>query len=422
MTAVAGVKTAQRRGLTRRHWIGLTLLGLAGLVFLVFLRGVEGGQVARFGMQTGAAAYVTLPDLSVPALPAPWLLGAAVAFLGGYQLSRASRGASNLVLGLGFVLFLFAFLVWATAGKRFSLAGMLTTTIQAATPIALGAMSGIFCERAGVINIAIEGMMLSAAFTSVLIASATDNLWLGLVAGVLTGVLLALLHAVLSVTFRVDQIVSGTVINILAAGLTSYLTARVLVVYQHLNDSGTFKATVVPVLGRIPFLGPLFFQHNVIIYLMLVLVPLVHLIIFQTRWGLRTRAVGEHPRAADTLGISVHRMRYLNVLIGGGVAGLGGAYFTLGSVGRFDELMTAGRGFIGLAAMIFGKWTPFGAFASSLIFGFADSLQTKMAILRVPIPSQFLAMAPYVFTMIVLAGLVGRAIPPAAIGRPYEKD
>lgn len=395
---------------------------MAAAVFLVFLRGVESGQVARFGLVAGGPTYVALPDLRVPALPALWVLGAAVAFLGGYQLSRAHRGASNLLLGLGFLAFLFSFLLWATAGKSFNLVGMLSSTILRATPIALGAMSGIFCERSGVINIAIEGMMLTSAFAAVLVASATHNLWIGLVAAVLTGMLLALLHALLSVTFRVDQIVSGTVINILAAGLTSYLTARILVVYQHLNDSGTFKVWPVPVLGKLPVLGPVFFQHNAIIYLMLVLVPLVHLVIFQTRWGLRTRAVGEHPRAADTLGVNVFLMRYVNVAIGGGVAGLGGAYFTLGSVGRFDELMTAGRGFIGLAAMIFGKWTPGGAFASSLIFGFADSLQIKMAILAVPIPSQFLAMAPYLFTMIVLAGLVGRAIPPAAIGRPYEKD
>jgi simple sugar transport system permease protein len=165
----------------------------------------------------------------------------------------------------------------------------------------------------------------------------------------------------------------------------------------------------------------MFFENNIIIYLMLILIVVMHILLFYTPWGLRTRAVGEHPKAADTLGINVYLVRYVNVILGGMIAGLGGAYFTIGSVGRFDEIMTAGKGFIGLAAMIFGKWSPFGAFTSSLIFGFADSLQVRLQILSVPIPSEFLLMAPYIVTMIVLTGVVGRAVPPAADGQPYEK-
>jgi simple sugar transport system permease protein len=177
----------------------------------------------------------------------------------------------------------------------------------------------------------------------------------------------------------------------------------------------------VPGLSNIPLLGPIFFENNLIVYITIVLVALMHVVLFYTPWGLRTRAVGEHPKAADTLGVNVYLMRYVNVIAGGMIAGIGGAYFTIGSVGRFDEIMTAGKGFIGLAAMIFGKWTPIGAYLSSLIFGFADSLQVKLQILRVPIPSEFLLMAPYIVTMIVITGVVGRADPPAADGQPYEK-
>jgi simple sugar transport system permease protein len=221
----------------------------------------------------------------------------------------------------------------------------------------------------------------------------------------------------------VDQIVSGVAINIFATGATSFLSSRYL---QHqgdlLNNSGTFPIIQIPLLSKIPVLGPILFENNLIVYLMLLIVVVMHIVLYYTPWGLRTRAVGEHPKAADTLGINVFFVRYVNVIVGGMIAGLGGVYFTLGSVGRFDEVMTAGKGFIGLAAMIFGNWNPIGAFTSSLIFGFADSLQIKMQILSVPIPSSILAMAPYIVTMIVLTGVVGRAIPPAADGVAYEKQ
>ncbi len=224
------------------------------------------------------------------------------------------------------------------------------------------------------------------------------------------------------IRFKVDQIVSGVAINIFGTGATSFISSRFLQENADLlNNSGTFPIITIPLLSKIPMLGPVLFENTPIVFLTMILVAVMHFVLFYTPWGLRTRAVGEHPKAADTLGINVYLMRYVNVIVGGMIAGIGGAYFTIGSVGRFDEVMTAGKGFIGLAAMIFGKWTPIGAFASSLIFGFADSLQVKMQILRVPIPSEFLGMAPYIVTMIVLTGVVGRAIPPAADGVAYEK-
>ena len=221
---------------------------------------------------------------------------------------------------------------------------------------------------------------------------------------------------------QVDQIIAGTAINIFATGLTSFLSASLLAVNQNLNAAGNFRPIILPVISRIPVLAPILFNVNFVIYLMMFIVIATHVLLFFTRWGLRSRAVGEHPRAADTLGINVYKMRYINVMVGGLIAGLGGAYFTLGSVGRFDEGLTAGKGFIGLAAMIFGKWTPIGAFGASLVFGFADSLQIKLAILQTPIPSQFLLMAPYLLTIIAIAGVVGRASPPAADGQPYVKQ
>jgi simple sugar transport system permease protein len=318
--------------------------------------------------------------------------------------------------------FIFGFLVWAAADKSMNLAGLLNTTLSKAVPLTLGALSGVLCERAGVVNIAIEGMMLAAAMVGSLVGSVSGSLWIGLLAAILTGVLLGLVHAVLSIKYKTDQIISGTVINIFAGGITAFLSSKFLQPNQALNDPGVFSPIEIPLLSRIPILGPILFDNNLFIYAMFIFLIALHLGLFYTRWGLRLRSVGEHPKAADTLGIDVFKTRYMAVLLGGAMAGFAGGFFTLGSVGRFDEFMTAGRGFIALAAMIFGNWTPFGSFGAGLLFGFADSLAGKLAILGVRIPSEFLLMAPYVATMIVLAGVVGRGQMPAADGQPYEKE
>jgi simple sugar transport system permease protein len=319
--------------------------------------------------------------------------------------------------------FVAAFLIWATKGKSMNLVGMLNTSLVRATPIALAALCGVISERAAVINIAIEGIMLMSAQAAVVSATLTHNLYVGLLVAILTGAIVAAIHAVLVIRFKVDQIVSGVAINIFGAGATSFIASRFLEKnVDLLNNSGTFPIISIPLLSKIPILGPVLFVNTPIVYLTILLVVGMYVLLFYTPWGLRTRAVGEHPKAADTLGINVYLTRYVNVILGGIIAGIGGAYFTIGAVGRFDQIMTAGKGFIGLAAMIFGKWNPIGAYVSSLIFGFADSLQVKMQILRIPIPTEFLQMAPYIVTMIVLAGVVGRAMPPAADGQPYEKQ
>jgi simple sugar transport system permease protein len=315
-----------------------------------------------------------------------------------------------------------AFLVWASQDRSLSLLGMLQSTILRSVPIAFGALAGVLCERAGVINIAIEGMLLFGAFAGSVAGSLAGNLWIGLVAGSVMGGLVAWLLAVLSIRYRVDQIVGGTVINILSLGLTSYLANQFLSQNQTLNSPGRFQDIAIPGLSGVPLIGPVLFDNNVFVYLLFMIVAATYLGLFYTRWGLRVRAVGEHPRAADTVGIRVLFTRYRNVILGGAVAGIGGAYFSLGALGRFEPGMTSGRGFIGLAAMIFGRWNPLGALGAALIFGFADSLQVKLNILQVGIPQEFLGMAPYLVTILVVAGAAHRVRPPAADGKPYVKE
>jgi simple sugar transport system permease protein len=347
------------------------------------------------------------------------VIAAVCGFLGGVQLTRGFGKRVNLVLGIVVLLFVFAFLTWAARGGSLNLVGMLQSTLLRSVPITFGALCGVLCERSGIVNIGIEGMLLSAAFTGSIVASASGNLWIGLLGAALIGALLAWVLAVLSIRYLVDQIIGGTFINIFALGMTSYLSSRVLQEYQDLNNPGRFPPVQIPVLSEIPIVGPVLFDNNVFVYIMFALVALMYFG-SSTRDGAADAAVSEH-RAADTVGIGC-LTRYRNVILAGAVAGIGGAYFTLGSVGRFDENMTAGRGFIGLAAMIFGRWNPVGAFLAALVFGFADSLQTKLSILNVPIPSEFLLMTPYLVTILVVAGVGRKARPPAAENKPYIKE
>ena len=417
------ITTSINPALARRLRIGygVVLLAVGLFIYLVLGLNTQAGLQTTYGINLVGSRAVPVPDLVVPAQLTINLMAAIAVFVGAFQLARGIKSTGALV-GVIALTFVVAFLTWAAQGKSFNLTGMISSSLVRATPIALAALCGVIGDRSGVINIGIEGIMLIAAQAAVVAASASNNLYVGLIVALLVGGLVAAAHAYLVISFKVDQTVSGVAINIFGAGLTSFLGSRFLEKNTDvLNNSGVFPTISIPLLDRIPVLGPMLFENNIIIYLMMILVIVMHIVLFYTPWGLRTRAVGEHPKAADTLGINVYFVRYVNVILGGMIAGLGGAYFTIGSVGRFDELMTAGKGFIGLAAMIFGKWTPIGAFASSLIFGFADSLQVKLQILRVPIPTEFLLMAPYIVTMIILTGVVGRATPPAADGQPYEK-
>ena len=301
---------------------------------------------------------------------------------------------------------------------------MLAVALPAAVPLICGGLSGLASERAGVTNIAIEGMMLTAAFAGFITGVVTHNLAIALLAAIGTGMLMAALHATLSISLLVDQIISGTVINVLAIGLTGYLDRQL---YPRGAPAGqrTLPHLDIPLLSDLPFVGEVLFRQGLLVYVALLLVPLAHVVLFRTRFGLRVRAVGEHPLAAETAGVSVVRVRYLAVLTGGALAGLGGAYFTLQSIPQFQPLMTNGRGFIALAALIFGKWTPFGVLGAALFFAIAETIPSTLQIQGISsiggleIPYQVFGLLPYVLTILVLAGAVGRATPPAAIGQPY---
>jgi simple sugar transport system permease protein len=416
---------AARKARRRAIAYGVFFLIVAAAIVVLFVMNSEPGMESTFKLNpTTKEKIIQVPDLVVPTRALLIALAGIAGLLGLFQVWRGFKRVV-LVLGIVTLLFVAAFLIWAVRDKSINLLGIFTFAVAAATPIAFGAMSGIMCERSGVINIAIEGMMLTAAMVAVIAASITGSQWLGLGVAVIVSGVLGLFLAILAIRFRVDQIIAGTAINIFALGITSFISQRFLQTNPDLNSGGVFSKIAIPGLSQIPVLGPIFFNQTPIVYLLFITVIAIHFMLFYTRWGLRTRAVGEHPRAADTLGVNVFKIRYINVIIGGMIAGIGGAYFTIGSVGRFDESITAGKGFIGLAAMIFGRWTPFGAYGASLIFGFSDALQAKLQVLgksQVPIPTEWLLILPYLVTMIVLAGVVGKTVAPAADGKPYTKD
>ncbi len=420
-TRTAEASTAP--GISMRDVLVTLLLLLVGASVLVLGGiGTQPGDHATFTDQVLGTLF------SLPAKNTLYVIGVLCFFMAGLRLYR---GLASLRTALSLTLVAlagFAFLVWMTSGTTLNLPGMVQSTLKAATPLTLGAICGLLCERSGIINIAIEGMMLFGAFAGVAFAGIFNNLWLGLLAACLVGGLMAAVHAVLSIKYKVDQIVSGTVINILAAGATRFLNLRILEP-AGLSTPGHFETIPIPLLSEIPIIGPILFDNQPTVYLMLILLVVVNYVVFFTPWGLRMRACGEHPRAADTVGIHVNQMRYISVIIGGLIAGIGGAYFSLGEVGTFEDGMTRGQGFVALAAMIFGNWNPIGGFAAALLFGFANALQVKMQILQpvlpvinAPIPPEFLQMAPYILTIIVVAGVVGRVRPPAQEGKPYEKQ
>ncbi len=344
-------------------------------------------------------------------------LGAVV----GIGLVRSKRSPA-IGIALAGISLLMGFLCWAAAGKFIPLTGMLQGSLLLAVPLVFGSMSGLLCERSGVINIAIEGQLLAGAFASGVVASLTHRTVWGLLIAPLAGALISLLLATFAIKFSVDQVILGFVLNVLVIGLTDFLYKKLLIPYQATWNSGpSFSRIEIPLLGRLPIIGPIFFSQTIIVYLMYVIVAIIAFSLFKTKWGLRTRAVGEHPTAADSVGIDVNKLRFRNVIIAGLVSGLGGAYFTIGSVGTFGKEMTAGAGFIALAALIFGKYSPIGAVCAALLFGFADNLQSTLSIIGVSIPSEFMLMVPYVATIIAVSGLVGRVRAPEADGIHYSR-
>jgi simple sugar transport system permease protein len=378
---------------------------------------------ATFALSLPSASF-QVPSIHAPAAPVAYLLGAASVATGVWRaIADPGQRARRISIAAVLLFFVISLLCWADAGSiiPLNMVSLLQNTLNGSIPLILGALSGCMCERSGVINIAIEGQLILGAFAAAVVASAFGVLTLGLITGSLAGGLLGAVLAVFAIRYLVDQIILGVVLNVLALGLTGYLYDRILVTNTSLNAALTFNATKIPGLGDIPIIGPIFFDSNIFLYITYAAIILVHVGLFRTRWGLRVRAVGEHPTAADTVGIRVLATRYRNVIMGGVLAGIGGAWLTVGSVGTFSPGMSAGLGYIGLAAMIFGRWTPLGATAAALLFGFTQALGSVLASINVPIPTDILQMAPYVATIIAVAGLVGRVRAPKADGKPYVK-
>lgn len=342
-------------------------------------------------------------------------------------LNKVPKGLAGVgVYVLVGVAFFLAFVIWnyADQASQFPLAivNPLPSTIKLATPLVLGALAGCMCERAGVINIAIEGQFLMGAFFASVASSLAYSAEMGLVGGILAGVAFGALLAVFAIRYLVDQVVLGVVLIALATGLTSFLLSQIPdSKKQYLNEPLVLPRIRVPVLSDIPVLGSALFNQTILVYLMYLSVAVVTFLLFQTRWGLRVRAVGEHPKAADTVGIKVNRVRWQAVLLGGVFAGLGGAFFTVGSTGSFDNNASSGNGFIALAAVIMGRWHPVGASLAALFFGFMWTLQSQLAFLG-KIPPELLRASPYLATIIAVAGFVGRVRPPVADGQPYVKS
>ena len=343
------------------------------------------------------------------------LIGVIISFIQFKNNKKITLG--SLIFGFGSIM---AFLSWAAAGKFIPLTGLLQAAVLLAVPLIFGSMAGLLCEKSGVINIAIEGQLLFAAFVSAVVASLSQNLIWGLISAPIAGVLVSWILAYFSIRFQVDQVILGFVINVLVLGLTNFFYTVLLVPYESTwNAAGSFSAIPIPVLSKIPIIGPILFNQTIIVYFMYLIVTVIQIALFNSKWGLRTRAVGELPIAADSVGIDVNKLRFRNVLIAGAVAGVGGAVFTIGAVGVFSQSMTAGAGFIALACLIFGKWSPKGALIAALFFGFTNSLQSNLSIAGVPIPSEFMLMIPYIATIIAVSGLIGRVRAPAADGIPY---
>jgi simple sugar transport system permease protein len=402
----------------RQRRLGVALVVL-GLVAAALFGALAPSETARFTLSENAEGAA----LSINGQLGAVLFGLVTLATGAVLLAGVARRWSTALLAAGIVAFVCAFLCWQVAGKFLPLVDTAGGSLELALPLILGALAGVLCERSGVVNVAIEGQFLMGAFGAALVGTLATSVWLGLLTAALGGVLIAAMLAVLAIRYLVDQVVVGIVLNLFALGVTGFLYERLMQPEAQLyNQPPRMPSWQVPGLADIPVLGPVFFDTNLLVYLALALVVAIHFGLTRTRWGLRTRAVGEHPTAADTVGIRVRGLRYTNVLIGGLVAGAGGAFFTLVATGSFNKNMTSGAGFIALAALIFGRWTPFGALGAALFFGFAQKLATYLSVAGSSVPSQFLNMLPYLATIVAVAGLVGRVRAPAADGVPYVKS
>lgn len=408
-----------------KSWKAPIALGIFAVIAVILFALVTrtGTGISTFRLST-SQDFFPLPELQLPTRATGVvvsvlliLIAAAAAFL-----VQQSRRVPIWLIVIYAILFMFGFLAWAASGGTVPIPGLLIGTVGLATPLIFGALSGVISERVGVVNIAIEGQLLAGAFVAAVVSSITRQPVVGLLAAMVAGMLVSFVLAAFSIKYFVDQIIVGVVLNVLVQGLTSFLYSTLLSPNALVvNSPIQFPRVNIPLLSQIPIIGPVLFQQTVISYIMYVTVALVYFGLFHTKWGLRLRSSGEHPQAADTVGINVNRTRFWNVSLAGAIAGMGGAYYTLVVVGAFNKEMTNGAGFIALAAVIFGRWDPIRATMAALLFGFATNLQNVLGVIGSPVPSEFMLMLPYVVTIFAVAGLVGRVRAPAASGRPYIK-
>ncbi|PSS45984.1 ABC transporter permease [Arthrobacter woluwensis] len=425
-TAVASPAPVEA-GLKPVGWKIPVMLGVVAVATFLFCGILGPDSTAGFGISQDGD-FFQLPVVTLPAKATGLVLGVVMIAIAAWSVVLRNRARTVPIWAVAVfaAAFVIAFLTAVVGGARLheiSLAGLLAGSVTLAVPLVFGSLSGVLCERVGVVNIAIEGQLLGGAFTAALVGSVTHNAFAGLLAAAVAGALVSMVLAVFSIRYLVNQIIVGVVLNVLVSGLTGFFFSTLMQSDpEKLNSPAHLPVIEIPVLSSIPLIGPILFKQSIIGYLMYVAVFVVWIGLFKTKWGLRVRAVGEHPQAADTLGINVNATRFWNVTLGGAIAGIGGSYFTLVAVDSFTKEISGGRGFIALAALIFGRWNPIGAFLAALLFGFADNLQSLVTIIGTPVPSQFMAMLPYLVTILAVAGLVGRSRPPAASGVPYVKE
>lgn len=404
-----------------RSWkaaIILAFLSLVALIFFALL--VPGEKTTGINIVGDAAPELVLPTMATNLVLAVLML--AITGVGTW-LTAARRKVPLWLYGVFGFLWIIALVLWIGNGANVPLTWLLTSTVALATPLVFGSMAGIVSERAGVVNIAIEGQLLAGAFTGALVSSLTGNAFVGLLAAMIAGALVSLLLGVFGITYWVEQVVVGVVINMIVIGLTSFFLSGFMSENRAVfNSPVKYPRWNIPVLADIPVIGPLLFQHTIITYLMLIAVPLLTFLLFRSKWGLRTRAVGEHPKAADTVGINVIATRYRAVILSGLIAGAGGTFYTLGDVGAFSHVITSGHGYIALAAVIFGRWHPVYAAGAALLFGFANAVSALASQVGAQVSSDLMAMVPYVVTLLAVIGLVGQSRAPAADGKPYFKS
>lgn len=407
----------------RRHsrWRAAVLQTLAvAVAFVLFASTRRPGETTFvFGPVEVFAPAAPLVVNSTTAALAAVIVAAGLAALrwAAVTMQRAAPAWQTVALT---VVLAAGFLTWAAAGQSVPVTGLLAGALGLSVPIIFGALGGVLSERVGVVNVAIEGQLLAGAFCGAVAGSITQSVVIGMLAAAVAGVLVAIVLAVFSIRYLVDQVIVGIVLNVLVLGLTGFLASSLLQADPVLlNTPPQLAPVAIPMLSALPVIGPVLFVQPIIVYVMYVAVIAVTVILYRTPWGLRLRAVGEHPRAADTAGIKVNATRFWTVSLAGAIAGLGGAYFSLAAVPAFTENVTSGVGYIALAAVIFGGWNPVRAALAALLFGFVGNLQNVLGILGSPVPSGFLLMAPYVVTLVAVAGLSRRATSPAALGRAY---